>query len=311
MDYEIEIKYPLINLNLIKKITDKRQNSHPEKNNWDNFQKCIDQGIAKLGVCYYPPAFFDLINNVSTKMNHLSKLSHYFKILGNMKGVINYTRKHGKSTLSRYIEEYEGINILLSKQMLKINGRIVWGLNAWPRIELVDHIKDLCNGIPNPKILEAGCGSGLNMFMLNRSLKSSKIDGFEYTHARLATSIINLVFEPNIGNLFLGDITKIDLPDNYYDVVFTNHVIEQLGQKLAPIAIREVLRVSKKGVVLVEPTLHNANYYERWRLTKLGYCEDLLSIANSIPGCRVKMYKEDTIRNYPNTSNTLVLEKNS
>jgi len=309
MEHEVLIKCPEINLDKKLNIIDIRQKSHSEWNGWDNLHNCIDEAISTLGFNFYPQNYLERITSIPNKKNELSKFTNFLKIMGNIVGVIKYTRKHGHSTLSRYINEYEGINILSSKQMLKIDGKIVWGINSWPRIELLNHIDSLCQDISEPRILEAGCGAGLNMFMLTRKRPEYKIDGFEFTHARLATSIINLIFEKNIGKLFLGDITKIDLPDNSYDLVFTNHVIEQLGQQNAAMAIKEVLRVSRKSVVLVEPTLYKATMYEKWRLKRLGYCEDLLSIAKSLPNCKIKVFKEDDVRNYPNTSNTLILEK--
>lgn len=306
---EFEISCPEIKLKKNFKIMDLRQDTHPEYNNWENFQKCLDQAISVLGYSYYPNSFFKHITSLPKDFDHLNELKKIFKILGDLKGVIKFTNKHGKSTFSRYKNDYESLRILASTQMLKNNDKIIMGYNSWPRLELIDHINSLCESTKQVSVLDAGCGSGLNLYMLLKSRPDLAIDGFEYTHSRLASCIINLVYEDKIGKLFLGDITKIDLPDESYDIVFTNHVIEQLGQKNAELAIKEVLRVSKKGVVLCEPTIHNANTYEKWRMNRLGYCKDLLSIAKKIPNCKVTVYKEDKIRYYPNTSNTLILEK--
>ncbi len=193
--------------------------------------------------------------------------------------------------------------------MIKHKGKIILGYNSYPRIELMAHINSLCQNIKEAKVLDAGCGSGLNLYMLSKTRPDLIIDGFEYTHSRLASCMINLVYENKINKLFLGDITSINLPDNSYDVVYTNHVLEQLGQENSKLAIREVLRVAKKGVVLCEPTVNNSNIYEKWRMRKLGYCQDLFRIAKELPNCKVTYYQEDMFRNYPNTSNTLILEK--
>ncbi len=298
-----------INLNKKINIADRRQSSHPEFNDWANFQRCMDKASSILGYCYYPKSFSNYLTTLPEKFTYINPIEKTFKVLGDFKGIIKFVRRHGKSTFSRYSDDYESLRVLTTSQPLKHNGKIMIGKNAWPRIELIEHISSLCDGIQNPTVLDAGCGTGLNMFLLAKSKPGIKISGFEYTHSRMASCVVNLVYESFYEELFFGDVTKIDLPDNSYDVVYTNHVLEQLGQVNAELALKEVFRVCKKGAVFCEPSIHNATTYEKWRMTKLGYCRDLLAIAKKIPNCVVKEYKEDTIRYYPNTSYTLVLEK--
>lgn len=306
---EFEIVCKEINLKKKINIVEHRQSNHPEYNDWNNFQKSLDKAARVLGYCYYPKSFAEYLTVLPEKFSYINSLEKTFKVLGDCKGIIKFTHQHGKSTFSRYSDDYESLRILAATQPLKYNGKIMIGKNAWPRIKLIEHISFMCSGIQNPTVLDAGCGAGLNIYLLAKSKPEMKISGFEYTHSRLASCIINLIHESFYKELFLGDVTKIDLPDNSYDVVFTNHVLEQLGQVNAELALKEVFRVSRKGAVLCEPTIYNAGLYEKWRMTKLGYCRDLLSIAKKIPNCSIKFYKEDTIRNYPNTSHTLVLEK--
>lgn len=308
--HEFVISCKEINLERKISITDRRQQSHPEINDWPNLQKCLDKASSILGFCYYPKSFIDYLTTLPEKYPYINSVEKMFKVLGDCKGIIKFVRRHGKSTYSRYSDDYESLRVLASSQPLKHNGKIMMGKNAWPRIELMEHISNLCEGIKNPTVLDAGCGAGLNMYLLAKSKPEMKISGFEFTHSRMASCFINLIYESFYEELFLGDITKISIPDNSYDVVFTNHVFEQLGQANAELGLKEVFRICKKGVVLCEPSIHNANAYEKWRMTKLGYCRDLFSIAKKIPNCNVKVYKEDTIRYYPNTSYTLVLEKN-
>jgi ubiquinone/menaquinone biosynthesis C-methylase UbiE len=306
---DFEINCQEINLKRSFSISDLRQYTHSEFNNWENMQQCLDQASALLGYSYYPNSFFKYYSTLPNKFNVLNKYEKLFKLLGDFKGIIKFSNKHGKSTYSRYKNDYESLRVITQTQMLKHEGKIIMGYNAWPRLELLDHINSFCKNSIQTKVLDAGCGSGLNIYMLLKMIPNIIIDGFEYTHSRLASCMVNLVYEDKVGKLFLGDITNIGLPDNSYDVVFTNHVIEQLGQKNAELAVKEVLRVSKRGVVLCEPSIQNSNQYESWRMSRLGYCKNLLSIAKNISNCKVTLYKEDDIRYYPNTSYTLILEK--
>ncbi len=310
-EMEFDIICKEINLNKKINIIDHRQSNHPEFNDWNNFQNSLDKAATVLGYCYYPKSFTKYLATLPEKFSYINSFEKTFKVLGDCKGIIKFSHRHDKSTFSRYSDDYESLRILAAAQSLKHDGKIMMGKNAWPRIELIEHVSSICSGIQNATVLDAGCGAGLNMYLLAKSKPEIKISGLEYTHSRLASCIVNLIHESFYEELFLGDVTKIDLPDNSYDVVFTNHVLEQLGQTNAELALNEIFRVCRKGVVLCEPTIHNASMYEKWRITKLGYCRDLLSIAKKIPNCSIKIYKEDSIRSYPNTSHTLVLEKKS
>ncbi|WP_017731522.1 class I SAM-dependent methyltransferase [Nafulsella turpanensis] len=193
--------------------------------------------------------------------------------------------------------------------LLKHNGKVYKGCNGYQRIELIESVNELCRGIEQPKVLEAGCGSGLNIYLLESLNSQIEIHGFEYTNARIASAIVNLFYSPNLHNLFLADVCNLKIPDNSFDVVYSNHVLEQLGQERAEAALKEMWRVCKKGIVVSEPSIHGANRYEKWRMNTLGYCRDLYSVAKKLPHAKVLVYKEDSYRTYPNTSHHLVVEK--
>lgn len=233
-----------------------------------------------------------------------------YQLAGNAKGILKHKRKHGKSSLSRYENHhYESVRLLRNKGVFKINGGIFKTVKGRARLELINSVNELAEGISNPTVLEAGCGSGLNIYLLSCLNSNLEISGFEYTNARLASGIVNLWHSDIRDNLFLADICQLNLEDNSYDIVYTNHVLEQLGQERAEIALKEVWRVCKHGMVICEPSIHGANLYEQWRMRTLGYCENLVSIAKTFPDAEIIRYKEDDIRYYPNTSHHLVVRK--
>jgi len=204
---------------------------------------------------------------------------------------------------------YETIDLLTKNNLLKYKGKIYKGCNGYPRVEVIDDVNDLCKNIDNPKVLEVGCGSGLNIYLLHSLNPNIEIHGFEYTNSRIASTIVNLFYTPIIKNLFLADVCDLKMPDNSFDVVYSIHVLEQLGQEKAEIALKEMWRVCKKGIVLSEPSVHGANLYEKWRMKTLGYCKNLYSVAEKLPNSKIIVYKEDTIRTYPNTSYHLIVKK--
>jgi len=102
-----------------------------------------------------------------------------------------------------------------------------------------------------------------------------QIHGCEYVNSRMASTVVNLHYSDMISNLFMADASDLKLPDNSFDIVYSSHVLEQLGQENAVIALREMWRVCRKGIALTEPSIEGANIYEKWRINTLEYCKDL------------------------------------
>jgi hypothetical protein len=54
------------------------------------------------------------------------------------------------------------------------------------------------------------------------------------------------------ARIFVGDLFRIPSADNSIDVTYTSHYVEPNGGREVP-AIKELLRVARKEVILVEP----------------------------------------------------------
>lgn len=115
---------------------------------------------------------------------------------------------------------------------------------------------------------------------------------------RLATGIQHLKWKTQTNKIFVAKLDEIPLPNNSIDVVFTNHALEPNGGKEKKI-ILELLRVSKKGVVLNEPFFQNANIEQKKRMQKLGYVK---INSNLIRGLKYK-YKILDLNNQINKNN--------
>ena len=126
-------------------------------------------------------------------------------------------------------------------------------------------------------ILEAGCGTGRICCLLAESFSNAEIVGIDITQESLDIAnklkqylgVNNVEFKK--GNLF-----KLDYPDEYFDVVFNDGVIEHfpLEQKNNyNDALTEMLRVLKPGgkIIIDVPNwncfLHT---FYKWLLKKLG-----------------------------------------
>jgi ubiquinone/menaquinone biosynthesis C-methylase UbiE len=294
---------------IVIELKDLRNKQHPEFEDYSDINNHIKEAIKQNGLRYYGLSIFEKVYEQNLTVR-LGLYQHLYHLLGGAKGVIKFRIKHSISSLSRYKNHnYEALDLLDKDVLLKYKGKVYKGCNGLQRIELIESVSKLCNGLERPKVLEVGCGSGLNIYLLNSLNPEIVIHGFEYTNSRIASAIINLFYSPICKNLFLADICELKIPDDTYDVVYSNHVLEQLGQRNAEKALNEMWRVCKKGIVLSEPSIHGANIYEKWRMKILGYCEDLYTPAKKLPNSKILVYKEDNYRTYPNTSHHLVVEK--
>lgn len=93
------------------------------------------------------------------------------------------------------------------------------------------------------RMLDLGCGDGNNMTWLNEF--SNNLYGSDYNLTRLARAR-KLMPEAHI---FLANILDYPVEDNFFDVIFFNHVIEHIQDDVT--ALREVHRILKPGGLLV------------------------------------------------------------
>jgi len=126
-------------------------------------------------------------------------------------------------------------------------------------------------------ILEAGCGTGRLCCLLARDFPNLQVIGMDISPNSLKIAnrlkeylqLSNVSFET--GNLF-----QMPYPDNYFDVVFNDGVIEHFSLNENPNykdALKEMIRVTKpKGKIIVDVP----NWYcfphtiYKWLLKKLG-----------------------------------------
>ena len=112
-------------------------------------------------------------------------------------------------------------------------------------------------------ILEAGCGAGRLCCLLACDFSITNIIGIDTSDHALKTAyhIKDYFHIPNIS-FETGDIFQISFPDNYFDVVFNEGVIEHFALEDTPNyidALQEMIRVTKTGgkVIIAVPNWFN------------------------------------------------------
>lgn len=101
--------------------------------------------------------------------------------------------------------------------------------------------------VPRDKIsiLEVGCGTGSNLwFAAREGFSVSGVDG-----SRSAISSAKELFakERLAGDLRVGNFTRLDFPDNHFDLVIDRGSLVCVGLKASANAVVEIKRVLKPG----------------------------------------------------------------
>jgi hypothetical protein len=125
-------------------------------------------------------------------------------------------------------------------------------------------------------LLEVGTGEATTLanVILKLNVLPQKAMGFDISWSRVNCGVQYLNEKKVKADLFVGDLFSIPLFDNSVDVLFTSHSIEPNGGREKE-ALIELYRVTKKYLVLFEPTNEFAEEEGKARMKKNGYVQNL------------------------------------
>jgi len=149
-------------------------------------------------------------------------------------------------------------------------------LNSRVALETYHAIAEFIND-SDKLILETGCGSGRLCCLLARDFPQSRIAGMDLSKnsVNLANSLKQNAGVSNV-TFGEGDLFELAYPDNYFDVVFNDGVIEHFALEQSPNyvdAVKEMMRVTKSGGKIIVSV---PNWYcfphtlYKWVLKRLG-----------------------------------------
>lgn len=177
---------------------------------------------------------------------------------------------------------------------------------------------DQLAGILNPyvtrqsTILEVGCGEATTLAgVLNRLDNPPKNAlGFDISWSRCAHGLSWLAENAVSAELFVADLFEIPLEDSSVDVVYTSHSLEPNGGR-EEAAIKELMRVARRAVVLIEPVYELAGSEAQARMREHGYVRGLKETVEML-GATVRDYRLlDYCGNPLNPSGLVLIEKSA
>lgn len=129
-------------------------------------------------------------------------------------------------------------------------------------------IQIIFSGLTNKyTVADIGCGEGFTIRMLQKISPESIFTGIDPDEVALAYAKQN----DSTSVYQVGDIFRLPFPDNTFDVVFCNEVLEHVKEPEK--AVRELARISKKFIICSvprEPLFRISNLLRGRNILRLG-----------------------------------------
>lgn len=161
-------------------------------------------------------------------------------------------------------------------------------------------------------ILEIGVGEATTLYTLLKYIKNrpSEIFGFDISWSRLKFGMELLKdLNSNDVKLFTANLFEIPLQDSSVDIVYSSHSVEPNGGKELE-ALKELYRITKKYLILLEPAYEFANEIAKARMKKHGYVTELYATAKNLGYKIIEHRLFDYTANPLNPTGLLIIEKN-
>jgi SAM-dependent methyltransferase len=106
---------------------------------------------------------------------------------------------------------------------------------------------------PLNSVLEIGCGTGLNLYLLSKRFPDARLEGIDINSGSVEHG--NAFFkQQGIQNvkLTIGKADRLGFEDKSFDIVLTDAVLMYIGPDKIKEVVREMIRVTRKTMILNE-----------------------------------------------------------
>ncbi len=164
------------------------------------------------------------------------------------------------------------------------------------------------------KILDVGAGEFTQFYLVKKKLIDKNYillrdAGLDLSFKRLYSGK-NFLNQNNIKVDYIleADASNIPISDNSFDLIYTCHCLEQVPY-LFQKSVQEMVRVSSKYVVLIEPSYELSSKTTRKRIYLKNYVKITDKILSKIQGVSNILRKKLSIREYANGAEMVIIEK--
>ena len=196
------------------------------------------------------------------KIYNCKFIQKYLKHLRNEKRVLQkYDRMSGK-----YIEFYNNAMTDTENEFVVFDNEY----KLLPKKEVIrareDYVNSLIREYSSRNCIEIGAGELTFITPIAAKNNNIEFSALELSWSRLAVGLefakkYNVCF----NHLAVGSAMNLPFSDNSFDIVITHHCLEQIRGHLKHI-ISELYRISKKAVIILEPSSDLGNWYLRQQL---------------------------------------------
>jgi uncharacterized protein YbaR (Trm112 family) len=154
---------------------------------------------------------------------------------------------------------------------------------AQKKAAIAARILSFLDGLEVASALEAGCGEATTLIGFMQGRPDLCWSGFDLSLSRLIWARRLLAEHGCTATLFAADLAHVPLCDGAVDLVVTVHALEPNGDRAASL-IAELLRVSARYLLLVEPDYEASGEAQRARMDAHGYIRGIPAALAAAPG---------------------------
>lgn len=209
-------------------------------------------------------------------MNKLAILAQVKNIYRQNGNIIEYLRSMDNRD-SNTLED-----ILISYDLQAGSYTLAYQQDPSLRDRFSSHFAEVLNGLGEfDSLLEVGVGEAtmLGITLPRLKYRPSYVYGFDISWSRIkfARAFMNKK-GIDYAQLFVGDLFETPIKSDSIDVVYTVHAVEPNGGRERE-ALKELYRITRKYLVLLEPSQEFASEEAKLRMDRLGYVKNLYFTA--------------------------------
>jgi SAM-dependent methyltransferase len=220
--------------------------------------------------------------------------------------------KRIRRTLKLVSEEYENSADnwnLVTTYLVPSNGRVILIHDRLERsYEYVSKVFDSCIQDFGPdvsRILEIGCGEGYYLKHIKQNSPERSVYGIDLSPNRVRKTVRHAGTVEILS--CIANAEMLPFADESFDVAYTCYALEQMPSSVGQ-ALKEMHRVVRKGIILVEPFYSIQNVFGRLNNWNCDYVRDIpLHVERS--GFRVTSTKRLSLGAPTNLAGLLVARK--